>query len=127
MAKAKATPKKAVEKRDIKETKEVLALAFAIGKAFINAKKDNGEFDAGDIKHFIALFPVLSPALEGITNLPAELKDLDSDEIKELMTFAAAHLGTLFTDKEDLAAKIEEGLKLAIAITDFIKVMIPKK
>lgn len=105
MAKAKAT--KVVVKRDIKETKEVLALAFAIGKAFINAKTDNGEFDAGDIKHFIALFPVLSPAFEGISNLPAELKDLDSDEIKELMTFSAAHLGTLFSDKEDLALKIE--------------------
>lgn len=124
---AKKVVKKAeapvVESKGIKETKEVLQLVFALMKTFKAAKADDGNINMADVKHLVALFPNLSPAVEGITEVPAEIKDLNEAEAKELLTFAAAHLGQLAGEEEELVEKIEKGLVVAIALVDLIKVL----
>lgn len=115
--------KKVVDSKGIKESKEALQFAFAIGKIFMQAKKNNGGIDVGDLPLLVNLFPVLGPALEGMSEIPAELKDLDSEEVKSLLVFSSAHLGALAGADEELAEKIEKGLALAIAIANFVKVL----
>jgi hypothetical protein len=121
----KKVAKKATAKPEygIKETQELLQLVFALGKTFKAAKQDDGNIDMLDIKHLVALFPRLTPAIEGVTEVTNELKDLSEAEVKTLLTFSAAHLGELAGEKEDLAEKIEKGLTAALAIVEFIKVL----
>lgn len=107
----------------IKETKEVLLLGFAVGKAYKAAKQDDGEITMMDFSHLVNLFPVIGPAIEGANNIPNELKDLSKEEIEELMTFSAAHLGELAGSNEELVEKISKGLKAGLAILSFIKAL----
>ena len=107
----------------IKETKELLQLVFALGKTFKAAKEDDGNINMLDVKHLVALFPRLTPAVEGVSEVPKELKDLSKEEVKELLSFSAAHLGELAGADKELAEKIEKGLAAALAIVEFIKVL----
>lgn len=76
-----------VGKKEIKETKELfagLALVAKATKKIIADKKVNAE----DIPHVIDLAkesPTLVAAVEGVSEVPAELKDLDKEELLELI------------------------------------------
>ena len=105
-----------------KETKEALQLAFAIAKIVKEAKANDGIFSANDLMLLTALFPSIGPAVDGLGKIPSELKDLDSEETKDLLKFTAAHLGGMFAS-EEMVAKVEAGLELALAINKMIKVM----
>jgi ubiquitin len=119
MAKAKIK----VEKYGIKETKELLQLGFALGKSFKAAKEDDGNLSMGDMKHLIAIYPQVTIAYEDASKIPAELKDLSKDEVKELLVFSAAHLGEFAGADEELMLKIEKALNVGLAILEFIKVL----
>lgn len=109
------------EKLGIENVKEVLKLGFAIGKGYKEAMED-GQVDASDIAVVIPIIKEIGPAFDGIKQVPKEIKDLDSEEAKELMSFAAAELGGVFSD-EELIIKIDKGLKAGIAVVEFIKVL----
>ena len=106
---------------DIKNTKEVLHLVFAIVKTFKMAKENDGVINLADVQLLINLFPEMKAALSDIKLVAKELKDLDNEEVKELLTFSAAHLAGNFTDNDELVAKIEQSLKLAIEIVNTVK------
>lgn len=113
--------KKEVTEYGIKETQEVLQLVFALGKAVMSAKEDG--FNTDDLSKIITVIPYVSPALEGASELPKELKDLSKEEIKTLLVFAANHLGSLAGADEKLATQVEKGLAVALALIEFIKVL----
>jgi len=114
---------KKIEKKEygIKETQDALQLIFAIGKAIMDSKKDG--FNTADISNLMTVIPYVTPAFDGATEIPAEMKDLSSEEIKTLLTFSANHLGSLAGADEKLALQLEKGLAAALAIIEFVKVI----
>lgn len=108
----------------IKETKDVLLLAFGLVKAFKTAKENDGALNIADLQLLVNLFPQIKDAIVDIKLVVKEMKDIDSEETKELLTFSAAHLAGNFTDNEDLVNKIEQSLKLAIEIVNTIKMFL---
>lgn len=111
-------PKKE-KKKGNKETKDVLALGFAFAKAYKAAKAD-GQVNSMDLPLLVSAFPALGPALEGIDQVPAELKDLDLEEVGDILAFSAAHLSES-ADSESLKRKVEKSLKLGLAVLDLVK------
>lgn len=109
------------EKHGIKETKEVLDLGFAVGKVVKDGLAD-GKIGLEDLGLLMGLVPHLGPAFGDIGKVPDELKDLDSDETKELLEYASNKLEGVFSDQE-LIAKINAGLKVGLAVAELIKVL----
>ena len=62
----------------------------------------------------ISLIPSVSPALEGIENIPEELKDLDEEELGEIKDMILATVGNVSNDKavEIATNLLETGIKL---------------
>lgn len=78
------------EKKDIKNFKEVINLAFIIVIAILKEVKKDG-FQVSDLFVFLAspeFQAAVKPAMEGIEELPAELKDMDVNEGFELSVSA---------------------------------------
>lgn len=82
------------EAQGIKETKEVLALVNSLSLLIISKAKDGVQvqdgmdiasalFSDGEIKTAVAA------AVDGITKVPAELRDLNAQEITELVVMEA--------------------------------------
>jgi len=109
------------EAKGIKETKEVLDLGFALGGAIKQGLSD-GKLGVEDLGLLMTLIPTLGPAFDGIGDVPAEFKDMDSDEAKELLEYAGQKLGAVFSD-EELLAKINAGLEVGLAVAKLIKVL----
>lgn len=98
----------------IKETKEVLALGFSLGKALKSAKENDGKIDLNDIGLLLTVIPNVVPAVNDISLVPKELKDLDAAEGQELLDYARQELGDTLSD-EELVAQIAAGLEFGIA------------
>jgi len=109
-------------KKGTKNTEEVLALVFGLGKVLKQAKKNDGKFSSADLVLLTQLFPHFGPAFDEVGEVPAELKDLDTEEVKRLLTVSAAHLGDA-VDSEELMEKVEKGLAAALALLAFVKVL----
>lgn len=107
-------------KHGVKETKDVLALVFALAKVLKAAKENDGVINAADLVLLVNAFPAMGPAFDGIELVVEELKDLDLEESRELLVYAAAHLGEAF-DSPELLAKVEKGVAAALALLDFYK------
>lgn len=74
-------------KKDIKETKELFAGLALVAKATKKIAEDK-KVDGNDIPHVIDLAkdaPILIAAVDGIKEVPAELKDLSKEELLELI------------------------------------------
>lgn len=69
----------------MKETLDILFLVRAIADAIERARSD-GKFDWFDLSHLGPLKEYVKTAIEGSQNIPAELLDLDAEEIKILLT-----------------------------------------
>lgn len=106
----------------VKETKEMLQLAFGMAKIVREAKANDGMFSSADLVLLTQLFPLFTPALDGASLIVKELKDLDQDEINDLLKFTASNLGGVFDSKE-MVAKVEAGLELALAISKMVRVL----
>jgi len=70
----------------IKETKDLITLGASFGEAIYEAGKDS-EWTLGDYKHFLPVLGDVIPAISGIEQVPAELKDLTEAEKMELFDF----------------------------------------
>lgn len=106
----------------VKETKEVLALGFALGKAGKAAYADK-KIGFEDLAHLMAIFPSLQPAMEGMNLVPSEIKDLDSEEGKEILLFAGKELAGMFSSDAELVVKINAALEAGLAIVKLINVL----
>lgn len=75
----------------IQNTKEVFDLVLA-GVDVVVKSKEDGKIDARDLQHLFILIPYVQPALDDISEVPAELLDLDTGEGAELLTKVMAKL-----------------------------------
>lgn len=75
------------EQFGIKETKEVIALVLDIALAFVAAKTDDGVINTADLPKFLAPVMEIPQAVEGITQIPAELKDFHESEMAEIKDY----------------------------------------
>lgn len=105
------------QKIDIKETKELIVLILEVGKATKKSFEDN-KFEASDFANYFSVIPKLQPAFDGISNVPAEIKDMDTDELNELLAMVAPEVGEL-ANAPKLVAQVEAALKLIAAAREF--------
>lgn len=78
----------------VNEIKDVITAATTVFKAGKLALED-GRLNLADIPFFVEVPGSIFRAVEGITSVPAEFKDLDETEIAELR----AEFGTLVDDE----------------------------
>jgi len=102
---------------DIKETKEAIAFAFSLAEALKTSLAD-GKISYMDIGNFISPAMKAGAAFEGINEVPAEMKDLDEAEAKELLDYVKAEFNL---EDADLEYKIEKALELATAAYQLAK------
>ena len=88
--------------KEVKEIKDVLKLIIGAIKGYQAAKAD-GKLDWADMSQFMPVFPLIQPAIENISEIPAEFKDLDSEEATELAEFVKQELEI---DEESKVARI---------------------
>lgn len=81
--------------QSIQGTPETNDVALAIVD-FVKASKaayQDGKLDFSDASHFLPLTQSLPKAIEGVSQVPAELRDLDSEEGAKLLALVAAGVG----------------------------------
>lgn len=97
----------------IKELKEVIAFGMAVGSGAVIAINDDGKITLGDATAFTPAVIALPAALEGITEIPVEIADLDEAEFIELQTFILETLPAV-GDKWLVVAK--ESLNIGLSV-----------
>ena len=70
----------------IQQTKDVLKTAALIGNG-VGISLQDGKFDLSDLTNFVNALISLPTAVDGITEVPTELKDLDPAERTELLNY----------------------------------------
>lgn len=95
---------------DIKETKEALEFALALGTNLDKAIQDGVQWT--DVFTLIPVMTKLPTAIDGVNAIPAEIKDLSAEEKQELYDVVES------LDLESAASEklIEQGLKIALEI-----------
>lgn len=96
----------------IKETKELVKFGLVLGKALAEALAD-GKVDLTDALKFLPVLRELKDAVEGIDQVPTELKDLDDAEKKELLEYIK---GEFDLENDEVEAKCEEALTAATSL-----------
>lgn len=102
-----------------KNLTEVVDLALAGVDTFVKAKAD-GKIDAADLGLLLSLIPAVGPAIDGIGEIPAEIKDLDVAEAQALVAHVMAKL-TITDDKA--IAVINASLKMLVAGLELAKAL----
>jgi hypothetical protein len=105
------------EKLGIKELKELVELPLGLVSAWHDAKAD-GKVGYEDAALLFKLFPVVGPALDGVSGVPSELADLSSEEAGELVVHV---MGKLAIDDPKARALAEKSLKVLAAAYDLYK------
>ena len=108
-----------MESYDIKNTKEVVMLAFALGNAIKQANAD-GKVGYEDIGLLMTVIPSFGPAFEDISKVPAELKDLDAAEAQELREMVASKFGEI-VDNAKLVEQVNLGLEAMVCLYKFVQ------
>ena len=87
--------------RDLKETKELVFAVKTITLDVLKAAEDGLSFD--DINIVFKNLKVLKDAVEGITEIGEEMKDLDAEEIKELVVMGTDLIFSIVMAAKSLA------------------------
>lgn len=106
-------------KKGIQNTLEVIELGIALGGAFKSAQADDGKVNAKDIAHLITVVPKIGPAVSDISEVPAELKDLDAGELQEVIDHVQELVGVVSNEKA--VAIAEDAITAAIAVFGIIQ------
>tara|TARA_R110001599_G_scaffold128079_1_gene301692 strand:- start:1282 stop:1608 length:327 start_codon:yes stop_codon:yes gene_type:complete len=96
----------------ITHTREVVRFGAALGAALNEALKDGITFS--DISHVGEILPHIIPALDGLTEIPVELADLDEREMDILRTEVIDTLGKGQWNKADNIAQASIDASIAI-------------
>jgi hypothetical protein len=107
------------EKRGIAELKELLVFAISMGESLDMALSD-GKLGIEDLGLLITPFTKAPDALDGLSDIADEIKDLDVAEmaqIKELIN------NELDLQDDNLEAKIEAGVKFLGAVHALVVAM----
>lgn len=114
----------AVVKVGIKDSKEVKAFVVALIKGGMDAKKNDGKITGSDFVYLGPALLVMPAALDGISNVGAEFKDLDPAELQELAGDIAKDLGLADSIVADVTDAIEV-LKRIVAVVNRHRVIAP--
>ena len=106
----------------IKETKEVLAFVFSLGKATASAMED-GDLGWSDAMKFLDPLKKLAPALDNIEDVLVEVADIDPQEFAELVTFVREEfqLDEIIPDNDDLEMYIEDALNAGVEMLKVVR------
>ncbi len=105
----------------VKESKEVLALGFALGGALKSAKKD-GKIDVSDIVYLLPAIQASSAALADLSLVPKELGELDVAEAVELLNYAKGEVDGL-VDDEQAKKVVNAALKVGLSVAELVSVL----
>jgi hypothetical protein len=97
--------------KDIKETKELLRAILSFGSASGKAWEDK-KFDWSEVTLFIQPLTMLPAALQGVSEIPAEWKDMDAAERDELMKVC----DEFDIPQENVEEIVEKALKAAVLL-----------
>lgn len=101
----------------IQESKELIAFTLKLGNG-LGASLEDGKLSFTDAPKFMDAMMAAPAAFQGISEVPAEMKDLDEAEKAELIAYAKTEFDIPQDKVEEL---VEEGLSLAIAIYNFVE------
>jgi hypothetical protein len=105
------------ESKGVKDLTDVIDLALAAVNVVQSAKKD-GHIGVEDLGLVLQLIPLAGPALDGVGQIPAELKDLSAEEAAQVV----AHLGAKLGIEDSKAMHIAEAaLKVAASGYSLVK------
>lgn len=107
------------EKIGIQNVVEIIAFGSAVAKALKEAKANDGKIDFKDIGLLFPVAPLVVPMIDGITQVPKELGDLDAGEIEILLAEVSKALGS--ENNAKLVLQIKAGLKFAHAGYEFYR------
>lgn len=108
------------QKFGIKNTKEAIKLGADFAVILKQAKENDGKIDIKDLPLLFGIAGSIGPGIDDIEKVYDELKDLDSDEAKELITYLENELEGKFTDKE-IIVKIKAILEWGMATANLVK------
>ena len=95
----------------IKETKEVLAFVFSLGKATAAALED-GDLSWSDALKFVEPLKKIGPAIDDIEDVLVEVQDIDDEEFAELINYVRDEfdLSSITEDIEEIEMYVEDAL-----------------
>lgn len=96
------------EVKDTKGLVEAVDLALGVVSVGKQAKAD-GKVDLNDLGLLLQLVPLIGPAVQDLSDIPAELKDLSTDEAAALIAHVGGKLSLGSAHAEKVAT---EALKL---------------
>lgn len=109
--------------RGIKELKEMVGFVVAIVEA-VAGSLDDGKIGFSDLFRLFGALKKAGPALKGMGELKAEIKDLTLEERKEIEDYISLE----FDIKNDiLEGFIEQAMQATLLILDLISPLIKKK
>lgn len=97
---------------EAKELKEALKFVCALANTIGEVAKD-GEISLGDATHLIPLLYKLPSAVDGMAEIPAEVKELSGEDLAELGQMVKDELD-LPQDKVEMA--VEDGIDIALKL-----------
>ncbi len=106
------------EKRDIKNLKEVVDFGFALEKAGV-AIFSGGTIHPDKLGEILGIIPTVGPAFSDIDEVPAELSDLDAEEISELVN----HIVSKGVLPAKAMAVLDKSIRVAVAGWDLVQVI----
>ena len=106
----------------IKETKEVLAFVFSLGKATAAAMED-GDLSWSDAMKFLEPLKRLAPALENIEDVLVEVQDIDEEEFAELINYVRDEfdLSEYAENIEEIDMYVEDALNAGVEMLKVIR------
>lgn len=92
----------------INESKDLVRFGLLCGKAAAKALED-GKISIFDLRHLVPLLQPLAHAIDGIEQVPAEIRDLSPEEFQEL-------LQTISDEFELRDERLEEQIQAALTV-----------
>lgn len=75
-----------------KETCEIIAFGLGLASSVQQAKANDGVIDTKDLPLLLPVIPTVLPAIENISAVPAELGELDEEDLATVQAFVLAKL-----------------------------------
>lgn len=102
----------------LQETKEALTFAFAIVNGVRTAKADDGKITVTDVPAFFPALFALKDAVDGVTDIPLEMKNISQEEADELKKWVKDN----FDISDDKVEQfIEDGFAIVLDIWMLVK------
>lgn len=104
------------EKLGIDETKHLINFIISLGIAVERALAD-GKIRFDDMAHFMGAFMSAGEAFKDIKKMPAELKDLDNEELEHLQNYVRERFDL---ENDRIEALVESAIGLGIQIYQLV-------